>query len=209
VAHAGWETQEPGIITSRTDVLDAWYFEDYLRAPNGKKRLPSAPGRPQMASTPLMTLITGITDSGIATAPSIIATLLSGDITAQRRMAQHSRDVCLGSGGGTIERTITIPIPTLDDADGYSSGGHARGVAIECNGKAAAAHISGQKVTSLGDQKCGVGTRADAGATHPAAPETQNQEISLARSRVVGRVVNVEPTTDAQRRNCGCRLEDA
>lgn len=110
-----WKTQDPGIITSRTDVLDAWYFEDHLRVRKGKKRLPSAPGRPQMASTPLTALITEIRESGIVTAPSINATLLSGDIKTQRRMAQHSRDVCLGSGGGTTERTITVPVPTLDD----------------------------------------------------------------------------------------------
>ncbi|WP_282848207.1 hypothetical protein [Microbacterium oxydans] len=110
-----WEAQSPAIITSRTDVLDAWYFEDHLRVRNGKTRLPSAPGRPQMAPTPLAPLISEITTSGLATAPSIIATLRSGDMKAQRRMAQHSRDVCLGSSGGTKERTITVPIATLDD----------------------------------------------------------------------------------------------
>jgi len=110
-----WETQTPGVITSRTDPLDAWYFEDYSRARAGKKRLPSAPAKPRMTPSPLDGLIEQIMGSGISTAPSIIATLLSGDIKTQRRMAQYARDVCTGSANGATERTITIPIPTLDD----------------------------------------------------------------------------------------------
>lgn len=110
-----WEAQRAGIITSRTDPLDAWYFEDYLHTREGKARLPSAPPRPEMAPSPLDPLVRQVVDSGLATAPSIVATLLSGDTETQRRMAKHARDVHIGSNGGETERTITVPVPTPGD----------------------------------------------------------------------------------------------
>lgn len=110
-----WEAQRAGIITSRTDVLDAWYLEDYVRRRRGKARLPSAPPRPQLAPTPLDPLIRAVAESGITTAPAIVATLLSGDVRTQRHMARHASDVHLASNGGHTERTITVPVPTPDD----------------------------------------------------------------------------------------------
>ena len=103
------------MITSRTDPLDAWYFEDHLRTRDGKKRLPTAPPKPRMASRSARWAHRTNHTLGDLDCPSIIATLLSGDIKTQRRMAPHARDVCAGTANGATERTITIPIPTLDD----------------------------------------------------------------------------------------------
>lgn len=110
-----WRKQIPGVITSRTDPLDAWYFEDYLPTRTGKTKLPSAAPKPQMTPSPLASLIDGIDRLGAYAAISIGATLLSGDTKAQRRMARYGADVSRASAAGTIERTITVPIPTLDD----------------------------------------------------------------------------------------------
>ncbi|MCD5348107.1 hypothetical protein [Agromyces sp. S2-1-8] len=110
-----WRQQIPGVITSRTDHLDAWYFEDHLRGRQGKTRLPSAPPKPRMTPTPLEPLIEGIDKQGTYGAYSIAASLLSGDARAQRRMARHGVDVSRASDGGSMERTITTPLLTLDD----------------------------------------------------------------------------------------------
>ncbi|MFD6054003.1 hypothetical protein [Agromyces sp. NPDC060279] len=110
-----WREQTPGVITSRTDPLDAWYLEDYLPTRSGKAKRPSAAPKPQMSPSPLVALIEGVDRLCGYAAISIDATLLSGDTKAQRRMARYGGDVSRASAGGTIERTITVPIPTLAD----------------------------------------------------------------------------------------------
>jgi len=110
-----WRSQTPGVVTSRTDPLDAWYFEDYLRTRTGKRRLPTAPPKPRMSPSPLSPLIDAIDGCETPAALSIVATLLSGDVKTQQQMARHGADVCLGSKDGSVERTITVPIPTPDD----------------------------------------------------------------------------------------------
>ena len=113
-----WSSQVPGIVTSRTDPLDAWYFEDFLRVRSGRSRLPNAPAKPTRAASPLDPMIRKLRELEGYAATSIAATLLAGDARTQRRMAQYGSDVVRASDRGRIERSVSIPVPSLSD-DGW------------------------------------------------------------------------------------------
>ncbi|MCU1523707.1 MAG: preprotein translocase subunit SecA [Microbacteriaceae bacterium] len=112
---ARWRKQTPGIVTSRTDPLDAWYFETYQREKSGKPALSTSPPRPRRSPSPIDGLLASIDQLDPFGKVSIEATLLSGDQRAQARMARHGKDVVLGSHNGQLARSITIPVNTLHD----------------------------------------------------------------------------------------------
>lgn len=112
---ARWRQQTPGVVTSRTDPLDAWFFEDFLQARAGRSRRPTAPPKPHRAASPLEALLSSINTLGAFASTSIQATLLSGDKRTQQRMARFGKDIARGSNNGMLERTITVPVATLED----------------------------------------------------------------------------------------------
>lgn len=114
-AQARWSKQVPGIVTSRTDPLDAWYFETYRREKSGKSPVSTSPPKPRRSPSPVDDLLSRVDELNPFARLSIEATLLSGDRRAQARMARHGRDVALGSQNGQLARSITIPVHTLHD----------------------------------------------------------------------------------------------
>lgn len=112
---ARWSNQVAGIVTSRTDPLDAWYFETYRQEQAGKSPTLTSPPKPRRSPSPVDDLLARLDELEPFAKLSIGATLLSGDRRAQARMARHGRDVALGSQNGQLARSITIPIHTLHD----------------------------------------------------------------------------------------------
>lgn len=112
---ARWRNQTPGIVTSRTDPLDAWYFETHRPREAGKPAVPNSPPKPRRSQSPIDGLLASIDRINPLGKLSIQATLLSGDKRAQARMARHGRDVVRGSLNGQLARSITIPVHTLHD----------------------------------------------------------------------------------------------
>jgi hypothetical protein len=110
-----WLDQVPGVVTSRTDPLDAWYFEDFARVRSGKLRLPTAPRKPRRTQTSLAALIADIDEISPYAKTSLQATLLSGNMKTQQQMARYGRDVVRRSNKGQLARSITVPVPTVQD----------------------------------------------------------------------------------------------
>jgi hypothetical protein len=115
VEKARWRNQTPGIVTSRTDPLDAWYFETYRQEEAGKSAVPNSPPKPRRAPSPIDDLLLDIDRINPFGRLSIEATLLSGDKSSQARMARHGRDVVLRSRNGQFARSISLPLHTLHD----------------------------------------------------------------------------------------------
>lgn len=112
---ARWQNQIPGIVTSRTDPLDAWYFETYRQEKSGKATVSNSPRKPRRSPSSIDGLLANVDQLSPFGRLSIEATLLSGDKRAQARMARYGRDVALGSQNGQLARSITIPVHTLHD----------------------------------------------------------------------------------------------
>ncbi|WP_445996049.1 hypothetical protein ACUWEX_09285 [Okibacterium fritillariae] len=110
-----WRKQIPSVVTSRTDPLDAWYQEDFLRVRAGKSRTPSAPSKPRRTPSPLDELVEQMDELGAFGRTSIAATLLSGDRKTQQQMSRHGRDVVRASDRGTLRRSVTVPVQSLSD----------------------------------------------------------------------------------------------
>ncbi|TFB61362.1 preprotein translocase subunit SecA [Cryobacterium sp. Hz7] len=115
VEQARWRNQTPGIVTSRTDPLDAWYFETHRPREAGKPAVQNSPPKPRRSPSPIDGLLASIDRINPIGRLSIEATLLSGDKRAQARMARHGRDVVRGSRNGQLARSITIPVHSLHD----------------------------------------------------------------------------------------------
>ena len=112
---ARWRSQTPGIVTSRTDPLDAWYFETYRRQEAGKPTVPNSPPKPRRSPSPVDDLIAAVDRMAPFGRLAIEATLLTGDQKTQARIAKCGRDVVLGSTEGRLARSIVVPVHTLHD----------------------------------------------------------------------------------------------
>lgn len=110
-----WRSQIPRVITSRTDPLDAWYQEDFLRVRAGRTRTPAAPAKPRSTPSPLDELVARMDELGAYGRTSIAATLLSGDRKAQQQMSRHGRDIVRASSRSTLQRSVTVPVQSLSD----------------------------------------------------------------------------------------------
>lgn len=98
--------QVPGLVTSHTDDLDAWYFS--LHTPAGGETGVIAP-KPRMVPSPLAPLIDWLRDNGIFAWLSIGATLLEGSSDAQQQLADYPGDLTSHPAPNGQPRSIATP----------------------------------------------------------------------------------------------------
>lgn len=98
--------QGPGLVTSHTDDLDAWYFS--LHPPAGGEAGIVAP-KPRMVPSPLAPLIDWLRDNEIFGWLSIGATLLEGSSDAQEQLAAYPGDLTSNPAPNGQPRSIATP----------------------------------------------------------------------------------------------------
>lgn len=98
--------QMPGLVTSQTDDLDAWYYS--LHPTAGTKVDEVAP-KPRMVASPLAPLIDWLYDNGIFGWLSIGATLLEGSSQAQRQLAAFPVKLTSNPDPNGKPRSLAIP----------------------------------------------------------------------------------------------------
>lgn len=98
--------QGPGLVTSHTDDLDAWYFS--LHHPATDDGGVVAP-KPRMVPSPLTPLIDWLRDNDIFGWLSIGATLLEGSSDAQQQLAAYPGDLTSHPAPNGQPRSIATP----------------------------------------------------------------------------------------------------
>lgn len=98
--------QIPGLVTSHTDDLDAWYYS--LHPPAGIEVDEVAP-KPRMVASPLAPLIDWLHDNGIFGWLSIGATLLEGSSEAQQQLAEYPVKLTSNPDPNGKPRSMAIP----------------------------------------------------------------------------------------------------
>lgn len=106
--------QPPGMITSHTDHLDAWYNSHH--PPKGVD-VPAV-DRPRMTPSPLTPIIDMLTEQGMFGSASIGATLLGCASDAQQRLADAPGELLAHPDQKGRERSLAVPIGTSRD-DGW------------------------------------------------------------------------------------------
>lgn len=101
-----YREQAPGLVTSHTDDLDAWYFS--LHPPAGMK-VEDFPPKPRMVSSPLAPLIDWLHDNGIFGWLSIGSTLLEGSSDAQQKLAAYPVELTSNPASNGKPRSIATP----------------------------------------------------------------------------------------------------
>jgi hypothetical protein len=101
-----YKQQVPGLVTSHTDDLDAWYFS--LHPPAGMEVADVAP-KPRMVPSPLAPLIDWLRDNGIFGWLSIGATLLEGSSDAQQQLAAYSVELTSNPAPNGEPRSLATP----------------------------------------------------------------------------------------------------
>ncbi|MCG2803620.1 MAG: hypothetical protein L6311_16230, partial [Cellulomonas sp.] len=98
--------QVPGLVTSHTDDLDAWYYS--LHPPAGKQVGVPAP-KPRMVRSPLVQLIDWLHDNGVFGWLSIGATLLGASSDAQRKLAAYPVELTRNPAPNGKPRSVAVP----------------------------------------------------------------------------------------------------
>lgn len=98
--------QGPGLVTSQTDDLDAWYFSRH--PPAGGDAGIVAP-KPRMVPSPLASLVDWLRDNEIFGWLSIGATLLAGSSAAQAQLAAYPGDLTSHPAPNGQPRSIATP----------------------------------------------------------------------------------------------------
>jgi hypothetical protein len=101
-----FKEQVPGLVTSHTDDLDAWYYS--LHPPAGIEVDDVAP-KPRMVSSPLAPLVDWLHENEIFGWLSIGATLLEGSSDAQQQLAAYPGDLASNPASNGKPRSIATP----------------------------------------------------------------------------------------------------
>lgn len=108
-----YRRQIPGLITSRTDPLDRWYY--------ARKQTPQQPvPKPSMTEPPLAALIDSVREQGTYGWLSIGATLLGASYTSQAKIASAAKALLSAPRNDGRGRSITWPLTgSTDRAEGW------------------------------------------------------------------------------------------
>lgn len=110
-----YRSQQPVLVTSRTDKLDRWF---YSRERNGAGHEPTA--KPAMAPSPVTPLIDDLQSRNVMGWLSIGATLLSGSTSTQHQFARNGNDLLNGPSPSGRGRSLAVPITgSVDPAEGW------------------------------------------------------------------------------------------
>ncbi|WP_460753893.1 hypothetical protein [Myceligenerans cantabricum] len=101
-----YKKQTPGLVTSHTDELDAWYYS--LHPPAGANVDDTVP-KPRMVPSPLVPLIDWLQENGVFGWLSMGATLLEGSSDAQRQLAAYPVKLTSNPAPNGKPRSIAIP----------------------------------------------------------------------------------------------------
>jgi hypothetical protein len=101
-----FKEQVPGLVTSHTDDLDAWYYS--LHPPAGIEVDDVAP-KPRMVPSPLAPLVDWLHENEIFGWLSIGATLLEGSSDAQHQLAAYPGDLASNPASNGKPRSIATP----------------------------------------------------------------------------------------------------
>ncbi len=106
-----YRDQGPGIITSRTDALDRWYYS--------RDHTPRAP-KPTMAVTAIVDLVDELERRQCYGWLSIGATLRAGNAADQERLARHPKDLLDNPRPDGRGRSLTVPMTgTVNPEEGW------------------------------------------------------------------------------------------
>jgi hypothetical protein len=110
-----YRRQQPAILSSRTDALDAWF---YLRERG--ETAAAAEARPAMVPSPLEPLIDELQSRGTTGWLSTGATMLAMETSAQDRFARHADNLLDNPSPDGTGRSITITVTaSVDPAEGW------------------------------------------------------------------------------------------
>lgn len=101
-----YKQQIPGLVTSQTDDLDAWYFS--LHPPAGMRVDEVAP-KPRMVPSPLAPLVDWLRENAIFGWLSIGATLLEGTSDVQQQLAAYPVELTSNPDPNGKPRSIATP----------------------------------------------------------------------------------------------------
>lgn len=110
-----YRSQQPVILSSRTDALDKWF---YAKDRDGAS--PKIVSKPAMVPSPTEPLIDELQTRGVTGWLSIGATLLSGATSTQDQFARNADDLLANPSPDGIGRSLTVPITaSVDPAEGW------------------------------------------------------------------------------------------
>ena len=110
-----YRSQQPAILSSRTDALDAWFYAKD-RDDAGTGTVP----KPAMVPSPIEPLLDELQSRNVTSWLSIGATLLSGATSVQHQFARNGDDLLANPSPDGIGRSLTVPITSsVDPAEGW------------------------------------------------------------------------------------------
>ncbi|WP_232838372.1 preprotein translocase subunit SecA [Streptomyces geranii] len=110
-----YRSQQPTIVTSRTDALDQWFHTKHEMGSG-----PASALKPHMAATPTAPLVDELQKRNVTGWLSIGATLLSGSHTVQHKFARYGAELVSNPSPNGQGRSITVPITaSADPAEGW------------------------------------------------------------------------------------------
>lgn len=110
-----FRSQQPALLTSRTDQLDSWYY-----AKDGTDEDSGFASKPTMVASPIESLIGELQSRRVTGWLSISATLLSCSTTTQHQLARFPDELLNNPSPNGVGRSLTLPLTaSVDPAEGW------------------------------------------------------------------------------------------